>query len=41
MGFDATTKISPEMTRLWGRVIRMDQEVIERVTRKWTSYGLT
>ena len=41
MGFDATTKIPPETTRPWGQVLRMDQEVIERVTRKWTSYGLT
>ncbi len=40
MGIDATTKIPPEITRDWGRKIRMTDNVIEEVTRKWESYGL-
>ena len=41
IGFDATTKISPETTREWGRVLRMDPKVVEQVTCKWTTYGLS
>jgi 4-hydroxy-3-polyprenylbenzoate decarboxylase len=40
IGLDATTKIGPETKREWGRKIRMSEEVIEEVTRKWQSYGL-
>ncbi len=40
MGIDATTKIFPETHREWGRKIRMADDVIEEVTRKWESYGL-
>ena len=40
MGIDATTKIPPETTRDWGRKIRMTDNIIEEVTRKWESYGL-
>ncbi len=40
MGIDATTKIPPETTRPWGRKIRMSDDIVEEVTRKWTSYGL-
>lgn len=40
MGIDATTKIPPETTRAWGRKIRMSDDIVEAVTRKWTSYGL-
>jgi len=40
IGLDATTKWPPETTRDWGRVIRMDDDVIARVTRNWTDYGL-
>jgi 4-hydroxy-3-polyprenylbenzoate decarboxylase len=40
IGIDATTKIAPETTRTWGRRIRMTDDVIEAVTRKWPRYGL-
>jgi 4-hydroxy-3-polyprenylbenzoate decarboxylase len=40
MGIDATTKIAPETTREWGRKIRMSDDIIEEVTRKWQQYGL-
>ncbi|HEV2302173.1 MAG TPA: UbiD family decarboxylase [Stellaceae bacterium] len=40
IGLDATTKLPPETTRAWGRPIRMTDEVIAEVTRKWSSYGL-
>ncbi len=40
IGIDATTKIPPETTRPWGRRIRMSDDVIEAVTRKWPRYGL-
>jgi len=40
MGIDATTKISPETRRDWGRKIRMTDEVIERVTAIWDGLGI-
>ena len=40
IGLDATTKIGPETSRTWGRRIRMADEIVERVTDKWSSYGL-
>lgn len=40
IGLDATNKIAPETKREWGRQIRMDERVIEEVTRKWASLGL-
>ena len=40
MGIDATTKIPPETKREWGRRIRMTDEVIEAVSRKWAATGL-
>ena len=40
IGLDATTKIGPETSRDWGTRIRMADEVVERVTGKWDSYGL-
>jgi len=40
MGIDATTKIAPETRREWGRRIRMSDDVIAEVTRKWAEYGL-
>jgi 4-hydroxy-3-polyprenylbenzoate decarboxylase len=40
LGIDATTKIPPETKRTWGRRIRMAENVIEEVTRKWPDYGL-
>ena len=40
MGIDATTKIPPETNREWGRKIRMTDEIIDEVTKKWKAYGL-
>jgi 4-hydroxy-3-polyprenylbenzoate decarboxylase len=40
MGIDATTKLPPETTREWGTPIRMTDDIIEEVTRKWAEYGL-
>jgi 4-hydroxy-3-polyprenylbenzoate decarboxylase len=40
IGLDATAKLDGETTREWGRVIRMDDETIEQVTRKWAALGL-
>jgi 4-hydroxy-3-polyprenylbenzoate decarboxylase len=40
LGIDATTKTPPETKRTWGRKIRMTENVIEEVSRKWSSYGL-
>ncbi|MBT5414379.1 MAG: UbiD family decarboxylase, partial [Rhodospirillaceae bacterium] len=40
IGLDATNKWPPETKREWGREIRMDDSVIEKVTAEWESYGL-
>ncbi len=40
IGLDATNKWPPETKREWGEKIRMTDEVIDTVTRKWDSYGL-
>ncbi|HIJ38601.1 MAG TPA: UbiD family decarboxylase [Rhodospirillaceae bacterium] len=40
LGMDATNKLPPETHREWGRKIRMDDDVVAMVTRKWTDYGL-
>jgi 4-hydroxy-3-polyprenylbenzoate decarboxylase len=40
IGLDATNKLPPETRREWGRKIRMSDEVIEAVTKKWPSLGL-
>ena len=40
MGLDATTKIPPETDREWGRKIRMNDDIIEKVSSKWKNYGL-
>ena len=40
MGIDATTKIPPETNREWGRKIRMTDDIIDEVTKKWEAYGL-
>ena len=40
MGIDATTKMPPETNRKWGRKIRMTDEIIDEVTKKWKTYGL-
>ena len=40
IGLDATDKLPPETTREWGREIRMDQAVVEKVDRLWAELGL-
>jgi 4-hydroxy-3-polyprenylbenzoate decarboxylase len=40
IGLDATAKLPPETARTWGTKIRMSDEVIDTVTRKWPSLGL-
>jgi len=40
MGIDATAKVAPETRREWGRKIRMAEDVVAEVTRKWSRYGL-
>ncbi|MFI4987366.1 MAG: UbiD family decarboxylase [Alphaproteobacteria bacterium] len=40
IGLDATNKWPPETKREWGRKIRMSEDVIDAVTRKWPSLGL-
>jgi len=40
IGLDATNKWPPETNREWGRKIRMSDDIIERVTRRWDEYHL-
>ncbi len=40
MGIDATAKIPPETSRPWGTKIRMTDDIIEKVSRKWPDDGL-
>ncbi|MBV9571074.1 MAG: UbiD family decarboxylase [Alphaproteobacteria bacterium] len=40
VGLDATNKWPPETKREWGRLIRMDNDVIRTVTEKWPRLGL-
>jgi 4-hydroxy-3-polyprenylbenzoate decarboxylase len=40
IGLDATNKWPPETHREWGEKIRMDQDIIDTVSRKWEQYGL-
>src|SRR6266702_3360816 len=40
IGLDATNKLPPETKRAWGRPIRMTDEIIAEVTKKWADYGL-
>ncbi len=39
VGFDATNKIHPETTRLWGIPLKMSEDITERVTSRWAEYG--
>ena len=41
IGLDATNKWPPETKRDWGEKIRMSDEIVDRVTGKWASYGLS
>ena len=40
LGLDATNKWPPETRREWGEKIAMEQAVIDKVTARWTDYGL-
>jgi 4-hydroxy-3-polyprenylbenzoate decarboxylase len=40
IGLDATNKLPPETKRDWGRPIRMADDIVAEVTRKWPQYGL-
>jgi 4-hydroxy-3-polyprenylbenzoate decarboxylase len=40
LGIDATAKISPETSREWGRKLRMSDDIIDQVTKRWAEYGL-
>jgi 4-hydroxy-3-polyprenylbenzoate decarboxylase len=40
IGLDATNKLMPETRREWGRPIRMADDIVAEVTRKWADYGL-
>jgi 4-hydroxy-3-polyprenylbenzoate decarboxylase len=40
LGLDATNKWPPETKREWGREIRMDQGVVDRVSAMWDGLGL-
>jgi 4-hydroxy-3-polyprenylbenzoate decarboxylase len=40
IGLDATDKIGAETSREWGTEIRMDRQVVERVSSMWESLGL-
>ena len=41
MGIDATIPLASEgFTREWPQDIKMDQEIVDLVTRKWKDYGL-
>jgi 4-hydroxy-3-polyprenylbenzoate decarboxylase len=40
IGLDATNKMPPETHREWGVKLRMDQDVVDKVSREWALYGL-
>jgi 4-hydroxy-3-polyprenylbenzoate decarboxylase len=40
IGLDATNKWPPEVSREWGREIRMSEEIVQTVTKKWPKLGL-
>ncbi len=40
VGLDATSKLPGETDRVWGRKIKMSDEIIELVTKKWPKLGL-
>lgn len=41
LGIDATNKIGVETTREWGRVLKMDDEIIARIDTMWDRLGLS
>ena len=40
MGLDATTKIGSETNREWGTKIKMKEDIVDLVTKKWPKLGL-
>lgn len=40
LGIDATNKWPPETKREWGEKIRMDRDIVDLVSRRWSDYGL-
>jgi 4-hydroxy-3-polyprenylbenzoate decarboxylase len=40
IGLDATNKLPPETSREWGKLIDMQEDIIELVTKKWHDYGI-
>jgi 4-hydroxy-3-polyprenylbenzoate decarboxylase len=40
LGIDATNKWPPETTRDWGEKIKMDRDIVDLVTKRWSDYGL-
>lgn len=40
MGLDATNKWPSETNREWGKVIRMDDDILEKVNNYWSELGL-
>ena len=40
IGLDATNKLPPETHREWGEKIAMDQNIVDRVSARWTELGL-
>lgn len=40
IGLDATNKWPPETKREWGRLLHMDNDVVQTVTEKWPRLGL-
>ena len=40
VGIDATDKWPPETKREWGHELYMDDEIVERVSRRWAELGL-
>ena len=40
IGLDATSKWPPEVSREWGREIRMSDDVVEKVSAMWSDLGL-
>lgn len=40
LGLDATNKMGGETDREWGRQIRMDEDVVQKVTDMWEKLGL-
>lgn len=40
IGLDATDKWPPETKREWGQEIKMSDEIVEKVSARWSEYGL-